>query len=298
MTPEFKKAVEKWRTLHVESDALAQAYFGTRDPEYRLCADKQLEDNNALVAMFELMVAEHDARTTSPDDLHRRMMTAEYLVKQLAEVRDDSEKKYEKLKNDYNNLLSLVAYYKKQVAPVIPPMPVCVIGTVTEVLDGAPIHGAQATLTAPGEKVHEAYTDAAGMYYFSFIPALEYTLVITKPEYSWFKHENFVPRSGRTTRVNAPLSKEQVKRNGIVSGRVADAMNHSRLNNVSVHISNKDLVSRTVLTDADGNYGHIQLAAGIYTISTQYKGWLRFEGNITVKEGQHVSLDIELKRES
>ena len=80
---------------------------------------------------------------------------------------------------------------------------------------------------------------------------------------------------------------------GVLKGRVADGRTQETL--VGVTISIKELPTKGVISDVNGNY-NISLPAGKYTIVASYISYTTLEiTNVEIKERVTTSLDIDMK---
>jgi len=142
----------------------------------------------------------------------------------------------------------------------VPVLPGGITGSVTDAEDGSAISGAAVT-----DGTRTALTDALGSYTIDNVPPGSYQVVASKEGYQTSSLTVNVI-SGTTVVANFPLS--QIIVPGSITGSVTDAKDGSPLVGATVTDG-----TRTVVTDATGQYTINDVPAGSYEVAASKEGY-------------------------
>lgn len=162
----------------------------------------------------------------------------------------------------------------------------CVSGKVTESVFGAPLSGAQVTLT-PGPA--STTTDAAGNYFFPRLSPGVYALSVTKANYT----------SGAASAIELSAAENEVRDFSLtptagcnISGVVRDSLDGHAIENARVALSPG---SHVTYTDSSGRFRLLDITPSTYTIQGTKQSYYSYTSReITLQAGESITWDFYL----
>src|SRR5581483_4838323 len=91
------------------------------------------------------------------------------------------------------------------------------------------------------------------------------------------------------------LSLTALAQNGSIKGKIFDGKSHEPLPGAYLHL---DGTNKGTSTDAFGNFEFDNLAPNEYKVKIKYVGFEKYEKEVTLKPGQILILNVELKEVS
>ena len=167
----------------------------------------------------------------------------------------------------------------------VPVLPGAITGQVTDAEDGSAISGAQVS-----DGTRTALTDALGSYTIDNVPPGNYQVVASKEGYQTSSSTVSV-MSGTTAEANFSLS--QITVPGSITGTVTDAEAGSPI--VGAKVSDG---TRTVVTDATGQYTIEDVPPGSYEVAASKEGYQSLTSSVTVISGVTSVMNFSLNQKS
>ena len=184
--------------------------------------------------------------------------------------------------------LSGIGYGRINAAQAVgsdPVPPGAITGQVTDAEDGSAISGAQVS-----DGTRTALTDALGSYTIDNVPPGNYQVVASKEGYQTSSSTVSV-MSGTTAEANFSLS--QITVPGSITGTVTDAEAGSPI--VGAKVSDG---TRTVVTDATGQYTIEDVPPGSYEVAASKEGYQSLTSSVTVISGVTSVMNFSLNQKS
>jgi len=162
-------------------------------------------------------------------------------------------------------------------------VPGTITGSVTDAKDGSPIAGATVT-----DGTRTVLTDAAGQYTINDVPPGSYEIVVSKEGYER-SSLTVIVLEGFTAIADLCLTRIIVP--GTITGSVTDAEDGSPIVGAAVNDG-----TRTVVTDATGQYTINDVRPGSYQVVASKEGYESSSLTMTVLEGNTAVADLSLTR--
>ncbi|MCF8307179.1 MAG: carboxypeptidase-like regulatory domain-containing protein, partial [Ignavibacteriales bacterium] len=156
-----------------------------------------------------------------------------------------------------------------------------VTGKITDQTTGAAVEGV--TITTSPESIITA-TDEQGIYRLEYVTAGEYTVKANKSEYVEITKAVKV-ENGKTKTQNIVM----VTTWGNVTGKVTDETTGLAVTGATITTTP---ATKTVTTDAQGNYTIEKIAAGSYTIRANKTEYVEMTSQIAVENGKTKTQNI------
>lgn len=157
-------------------------------------------------------------------------------------------------------------------------------GVVTAAATGAPLSGVTVT-----DGIRSTITDNAGSYTINNIPAGTYTVTASRSGYT-AASKSVTVIAGTTVSANFALTTAPSS-TGSISGKVMDDVTKTPIAGARVSTG-----SRTVFTDAGGNYAFTNLAPGTYRVEAEAAGYRKLRREVTLNAGAVLAVDFSLRR--
>ncbi|MEF7438051.1 carboxypeptidase regulatory-like domain-containing protein [Paenibacillus lautus] len=191
-----------------------------------------------------------------------------------------------------NKPLTLTAGEVGGVNAALQPNPGSLTGTVTDVISGISVTGAQIeVLDNRNNVLATAFTDSSGVYSFnSLAPSTNDRVRISAPAYVTAVI-GFRINSGQTTIVNVPLTPVA----GAITGIVTDSTSGLPLAGASLRVYNSEAITlQTTNTAVDGSYTLESLAPGSLTVVVAEEGYASRTIGAVVQASTVTALNVSL----
>lgn len=139
-------------------------------------------------------------------------------------------------------------------------------GTVTSTVDSTPVAGASITTDPATQTVT---TNSQGKFTLSNVVVRSYQVHVTAAGYQSVS-QNVQVNAGVTSSITIRLMPQQTIQNGTIKGKVTNASDNSTIADADITTSP---ATKTVKTDANGNYELTDIPAGTYTVTAVKSGF-------------------------
>lgn len=162
----------------------------------------------------------------------------------------------------------------------------CISGKVTESVFGAPLSGAQVTLT-PGSAA--TTTDGAGNYFFPRLTPGTYSVSVTRANYSFASASGIEVRAAENEVRDFSLTPTV---GCSISGVVRDSLGGQPIENARVALSPGGYAA---YTDAEGRYQFLDITPSTYTVQGSSQSYYSYASReITLHAGESTAWDFYL----